>query len=120
MLALPCPPGINPWGLNGVISVNLSPCVRPLSHAILLSPHPAAVESKMTISQMLLPEFDAEMKNTRKILERIPEDKLDYKPHEKSMSLGRLAGHIAELPNWAKNTIELEVLTITPGQYKPY
>lgn len=74
----------------------------------------------MPISQMLLPEFDEEMKNTRKILERVPEDKLDYKPHEKSMSLGRLAGHVAELPNWVKNTIELEVLTISPGQYQPY
>ena len=44
----------------------------------------------MTISEMLLPEFDQEMANTRKILDCVPEDKFSWKPHEKSMSLGRL------------------------------
>jgi len=52
----------------------------------------------MGISAEFLPEFDAEMASTRRTLERIPEDKLAWKPHEKSMLLGRLAGHIAELP----------------------
>ena len=52
----------------------------------------------MTLSETLLPEFDQEMIYTRRTLERIPEDKLDWKPHAKSMTLGRLAGHIAELP----------------------
>jgi uncharacterized damage-inducible protein DinB len=75
--------------------------------------------TKMSISASLLPEFDAEMANTRKILERVPDDKFDYKPHEKSMALGRLASHIAEMPNWATHTIEMEVLEMTPGQ-KPY
>jgi uncharacterized damage-inducible protein DinB len=51
----------------------------------------------MTVSADFLPEFDQEMASTRRTLERIPEDKLDFKPHEKSMPLGRLAGHIAEL-----------------------
>ena len=59
-----------------------------------------AAEESMPISEMLLPEFDQEMANTRKILERVPEDKLSYKPHEKSMTLGRFAGHVAELPSW--------------------
>jgi uncharacterized damage-inducible protein DinB len=54
----------------------------------------------MTISQMLLPEYDQEMANTRKLLACLPEDKLDYKPHEKSMTLGRLAAHVAEMPGW--------------------
>lgn len=71
------------------------------------------------ISTALLPEFDAEMANTRKILERVPDDKFDYKPHDKSMTLGRLASHVAELPNWASHTIQMEVLEMTPGQ-KPY
>lgn len=71
------------------------------------------------ISASLLPEFDAEMANTRKILERVPDSKFDYKPHEKSMALGRLASHIAEMPNWASHTIQMEVLEMTPGQ-KPY
>jgi uncharacterized damage-inducible protein DinB len=51
----------------------------------------------MPVSAGFLPEFDSEMAATRRTLERIPEDKLSWKPHEKSMPLGRLAGHIAEL-----------------------
>ena len=51
----------------------------------------------MGVSAELLPEFDLEMASARRTLERIPEDKLAWKPHEKSMPLGRLAGHIAEL-----------------------
>jgi uncharacterized damage-inducible protein DinB len=70
----------------------------------------------MSISQMLLPEYDQEMANTRKILERLPEGKADYKPHEKSMTLGRLAGHVAELPTWGKHTLEVEVLEINAPQ----
>ena len=73
----------------------------------------------MTISQMFLPEFDEEMKNTRKVLERIPDGKFDYKPHAKSMPLGHLAGHIAEFPSWAKSTLEVETLTIPPD-FKPW
>jgi len=68
----------------------------------------------MPISEMLLPEFDQEMANTRKLLACVPDDKLSYKPHEKSMVLGRLAGHIAELPSWASHTIDLDELDITP------
>ena len=73
----------------------------------------------MSISEVLLPEFDEEMKNTRKMLERLPEDKFDYKPHEKSMALGRLASHVAELPSWAAHTLQSEVLEIQAGQ-QPY
>ena len=54
----------------------------------------------MSIAQSLLPEFDHEMANTRKTLERIPENKLDYKPDPKSMSMGMLASHIAEMAGW--------------------
>jgi uncharacterized damage-inducible protein DinB len=73
----------------------------------------------MSFSQTLLPEFDNEMKNTRALLTRVPENLWDYKPHPKSMSLGRLAGHIADLPSWGKMTIETEVLDLQPGQ-KPW
>jgi uncharacterized damage-inducible protein DinB len=69
----------------------------------------------MPISQALLPEFEQEMQNTRKILERVPEGKDDYKPHEKSMTLSRLASHVAELPGWGKTTLETEVLNLEPG-----
>jgi uncharacterized damage-inducible protein DinB len=55
---------------------------------------------QMGVNEGLLKEFDQEMASTRKTLERIPEDKLTWKPHEKSMGLGRLAGHLAELPGF--------------------
>lgn len=61
---------------------------------------------------MMLPEFDHEMANTRKALERIPEDKLDFSPHEKSWPLRHLAGHLANLPGWiplTMNTTELDI-----------
>lgn len=72
----------------------------------------------MTISQMLLPEFDHEMANTRKLLACLPEDKLDYKPHEKSMKLGRLAAHVAELPGWIASLPQSSRLEIPPD-WKP-
>ena len=55
----------------------------------------------MAISQALLPEFDQEMANTRKALERVPDGKFDWKPHDKSGTMGWLAGHLATLPNLA-------------------
>lgn len=76
----------------------------------------------MSISQTLLPEFDQEMANTRKLLERVPEGKNDYKPHEKSMTLGRLASHVAELPGWgtmAMTVDELDVAPVDKPQYVP-
>ncbi len=73
----------------------------------------------MKISDMLLPEFDQEMASTRKSLERIPEDKFGWKPHEKSMPLGRLAGHLAEMPGWAVMSIEKDSLDIAPPGVPP-
>jgi len=70
----------------------------------------------MRIVDDLLREFDDEMGKTRKILERTPEGPWDYKPHAKSMPLDRLAGHIAELPGWARATLESELLELQPGQ----
>lgn len=55
-----------------------------------------------TVSELLLPEYDAEMAITRRVLERIPEDKFGWKPHEKSTTLGDLAHHVALSPLWAK------------------
>lgn len=74
----------------------------------------------MSFEKALVPEFDDEMKNTRKILERVPEDKLDYKPHERSMELGRLASHVAELPGWTVNVIDKDVLDLRSGDWKPF
>jgi uncharacterized damage-inducible protein DinB len=52
------------------------------------------------IATTLFGDLDAELANTRRILERVPTDQLGYRPHEKSYSLGELATHIANLPNW--------------------
>ena len=74
----------------------------------------------MSISQTLLPEFDQEMANTRKMLAQFPEGKNDYAPHPKSMPLGRLAGHVADLPTWLTMTLTTETLNFDPGHYQPY
>ena len=68
----------------------------------------------MTIGETLLPEYDEEMKNTRKMLECVPEEKFGWKPHEKSMSLGQLAGHVAELPSFAAIMIGTDKLDLSP------
>lgn len=71
----------------------------------------------MTFSEMLLPEFDQEVAHTRKTLERVPEDKFGWKPHEKSMTMLRLATLVADLPGWAINTIEKDYLDIAHYEY---
>lgn len=72
----------------------------------------------MTSLQSLLKELDREAITTRKMLERVPEDKFDWKPHEKSMNLRQLAAHVAEIPSW------IQLVLTTPGidfaqSYKP-
>ncbi len=59
----------------------------------------------MPIADALVPEFDHEMTTTRKLLERLPEDKFDWKPHAKSFSLGSLATHVSNLPVWGSETL---------------
>ena len=66
----------------------------------------------MGLNQMLLPEFDNEFANTRKTLERIPEDKFDWTPHKKSMTMGGLATHLANLPSWSVYTINQDSMDI--------
>lgn len=74
----------------------------------------------MSIAQSIVPEFDHEMAGTRKVLERVPEGRFDWKPHPKSMSLGRLATHLAEVPGWATHTMDVtEFDVMPPGQSKP-
>lgn len=68
----------------------------------------------MKLSQLLLPEYDQEMATTRKVLERIPDDGLGWQPHAKSMSLGRLATHIAELAGWAPTILNQASLDLAP------
>ncbi len=74
----------------------------------------------MTICQTLTIDFQDEMKNTRKVLERIPLDDThrDYKPHVKSSPFDKLATHVAELPSWMKLALESEVFDL-PADFKP-
>ncbi len=62
----------------------------------------------MTIAEVLLEDFDSEMANTRRTLERVPEDKVEYRPHEKSMPLSKLAMHCATMPLFGAYIIEDE------------
>jgi uncharacterized damage-inducible protein DinB len=66
----------------------------------------------------LLPEFDHEMGTTRKLLERLPDQHLGWKPHERSMSLARLATHIAEIPQWGERVLNQNEVNLT-GAYQP-
>ena len=73
----------------------------------------------MTIGQSMLPEFDQEMGNTRKMLERIPEDKLAYKPDPKSWSLIHLASHVAEAVGFVGVIIHQPFFDLPQG-FKPF
>jgi uncharacterized damage-inducible protein DinB len=74
----------------------------------------------MNITDLLLPEFDAETANTRKMLERVPDNKFDWKPHEKSMPMGRLATHLGEIPGWVIETINRRELDLAPPGQPPF
>lgn len=73
----------------------------------------------MPISASLLPEFDHEMTTTRTVIERVPENQYGFKPHEKSMTAGSLASHIADMPNWAVAGITRDSLDMA-SDYKPF
>lgn len=62
----------------------------------------------MSLSSPLIAEIKHTASATRRILERVPNDRLNWKPHEKSMTLGRLASHVAELTQWMKLILERE------------
>ena len=69
----------------------------------------------MAINAAILGEFDQEMVSTRKTLERVPLDKADWKPHEKSTAMGGLATHLSNIPTWAVYTIDQDSLDLMPG-----
>jgi uncharacterized damage-inducible protein DinB len=72
----------------------------------------------MTQVKALLKEMEQEAQTTRKMLSRIPEDKYDWKPHEKSMNLRQLAGHLAELPGWVTMTLTTSELDFASNPYQ--
>jgi uncharacterized damage-inducible protein DinB len=76
----------------------------------------------MAMRDAFLPEFDHEMALTRKTLERVPEGKPDWKPHQKSMTISRLAGHLADIPGYAVMVIQNDSFDVAPpggGNYQP-
>jgi uncharacterized damage-inducible protein DinB len=74
-----------------------------------------------TMSQIssLLKEMDKESETTRKMLSRVPDDKYDWKPHEKSMSLKQLTAHVAELPTWVSMVLNTSELDFEANPYQP-
>ncbi|MBT9329657.1 DinB family protein [Paracidobacterium acidisoli] len=73
----------------------------------------------MDFLEVFVKEFDREMGATRRMLERVPEEQWGWRPHERSMMLGRLASHVSDLPNRAVQVVELETLVRQPG-FAPY
>src|SRR5580658_8612016 len=75
----------------------------------------------MTICQTITVDYEEEVKNTRKLLALVPMDDAhrNFQPHPKSMTLDRLATHVAELPGWAKYALESELLEL-PLDFKPH
>jgi uncharacterized damage-inducible protein DinB len=74
----------------------------------------------VSLSQSLLPEFDHEMANTRKVLERIPEGKLSWRVHEKSNTIGWVGMHLAEIPGWVDVSLNQDALDVAPPGGEPY
>ena len=66
----------------------------------------------MAILDALLPEYDHEMATTRRLLDRVPESHFGWRPHDKSMSLGELSGHLANIPFWCSATLDAPSLDL--------
>jgi uncharacterized damage-inducible protein DinB len=73
----------------------------------------------MSINKLLLAEFNEEMKKTRTTLERVPVDKKDFAPHPKSMPLGKLAPHVAQLAGFGLTILTTPELDFSKSSYKP-
>jgi uncharacterized damage-inducible protein DinB len=74
----------------------------------------------MTHAENLLQDFDTEMANTRKVLERIPDDRLDWQPHPKSHTIGWNANHVTDIVNWITMTLTTPSVDIAPPGGQPY
>ncbi|MDT0643210.1 DinB family protein [Zunongwangia sp. F363] len=66
----------------------------------------------MKIQEFLIPELQYEVTITEKFIKRLPEDKMDWRPHQKSMTLGELANHLAEIPSWITATMEMDEMDL--------
>ncbi|GMR13095.1 MAG: hypothetical protein BMS9Abin29_1294 [Gemmatimonadota bacterium] len=72
------------------------------------------------MAQALMAQFEQEMAGTRRALERVPFDKADWAPHEKSMTMSKLACHIAEMPGWGVSILESDEYDMNPPGGEPY
>lgn len=79
-----------------------------------------ATAKSYNIATGLIGELTHEAETTRKVLERIPAEKFDYKPHEKSMTMSRLATHVAEMVDWITETCTKDELDFATIDYKPF
>jgi uncharacterized damage-inducible protein DinB len=77
------------------------------------------LEENMPLNQALLPEFDHEMANTRKSLERIPDNKLDWQPHQKSSTLGALATHLSTINQWTDAVLKQDSFDVATSPQPP-
>jgi uncharacterized damage-inducible protein DinB len=77
-------------------------------------------EKSMSYAQSILPEFDHEMASTRKLLERLPDDKLEWRAHPKSNTIGWNANHLAEIPGWVEGTLTELSWDFAPVGGEPY
>jgi uncharacterized damage-inducible protein DinB len=73
----------------------------------------------MKLSDVMVQEFLHESQTTKKLLERLPEDKISWKPHEKSMPMSRLATHITEIPQWAEVIVNQDDFDMASVDFKP-
>jgi len=74
----------------------------------------------MTIAESILPELEMEMAGTRSALERVPNDKLSWKAHDKSNTMGWVACHLAEIIGWVEGTLTQDTWDIHPPGEEPY
>jgi uncharacterized damage-inducible protein DinB len=80
----------------------------------------ATAATSNTLGSAFLAELEQEAKVAREVLSRVPADKFDWKPHEKSMSFGKLASHVAEMVGWTGPTLEHPELDFSKMEYKPF
>jgi uncharacterized damage-inducible protein DinB len=95
---------------------NCIPSVSGSSNPVVLNFY---LENKMAIAELLLPEFDEEIRKTRIALERVPADKKDFTPHPKSMPMAKLAPHVAELAGFGVSVLTTPEFDFASGSYKP-
>ena len=74
----------------------------------------------MTLMESLAREFEREARTTRRLLERVPDDKLGWRPHEKSSTVGALASHIVDCIRWADEIFSRDEFDVDPAEFKLY